>query len=554
MENLPLIDFELGEENKLFVVINNEIKVEVMPLEEHPTEDITMPCYEHPAFRSNKAQLAFVNDMTQGLDAWLGDDGEILDWQKAKNYLPPYMDEEDADYADRLKLSVFDNYMEETISGFAGVLTDFHATENAFKPFVDTWDDIDTNGNNLVSFMTEADQLVMRDGFCGLLVDMDRFDEMSNLPETAISSIITDSDIEAYPLRPYLVIIERGSIINWKTRKKKGKNPTNLVHLVLRQWETVPYEYGEISYPVYRHYMENGTCDTYLLLKNNQDKPFALRIRSTQNTLGYIPFVLYDEAATKPFNAKPIFLELARKNRDYYRLYSEYRDAMRKMNCPVPVRKGLITPGQTDFDEVPALRIGPNTGIDLPENGDFYFAEPTGRALPTTREELDKILVSIQRHGLNFLKGDSDANRTATEVSLESAQTEASLKKLGSEKQTALNTVETIWADYYRKKPTRTNGSPNIIVNQSILDDILNSEDVARYSEMTAKGQLSLHTLWEILRQGRRLPRGHKPEEEEQRIEEEQTKKQERELANTVETQKQLNAIAPKPTGQAFSG
>ena len=57
----------------------------------------------------------------------------------------------------------------------------------------------------------------------------------------------------------------------------------------------------------------------------------------------------------------------------HFQLRSDLAELIHKLSMPVPVRKGA----STDALGRPApLTIGPNSAIDLPVEGDFFFAEP----------------------------------------------------------------------------------------------------------------------------------------------------------------------------------
>jgi MFS superfamily sulfate permease-like transporter len=84
---------------------------------------------------------------------------------------------------------------------------------------------------------------------------------------------------------------------------------------------------------------------------------------------------------------------------------------------PVPVRRGaLLMDGQTP----PPLVIGPNSVVDVPVDGDFRFAEPTGSSLQQQQEHLRLIEELINNETLAFMSGQEAV--TATQARLQAGQ------------------------------------------------------------------------------------------------------------------------------------
>jgi Domain of unknown function (DUF4055) len=490
-----------------------EMTVELAPLEDHPDSDPTCPSYQSEHYKAKKDDLDFILDMFIGNAAWVSRSGEITDKGKANNHLPQYSEEPKEEYEMRIKLSPFEHYFEPAVTDYPGLLCELEPSSRVFKGLTDAWKDIDGQGNDLPTFFLEADKLVLRDGFMGVLVEMPTLDNQDVPP------ILTDTDITTYPIRPYLVGIERKDIINWSYTTLNGK--LRFKRVTIRQWVTDEDGlFGELTYCQYKVFLGDGSCSTYVLVKI-QDEVFSVLISQSQNSLGRIPITLYSIRAEKPFQSEPLLIRLADANREYYRLYSEYRDAIRKVNCPVPVRSGLIVPGQTDFEDVPPIVIGSNTGIDVPSDGDFKFAEPTGNALQTTRSELDRMVTQMERHSLSLISGDgANSYRTAEEVKHRATRVQNTLSGLATQKESVIDQIDEDWRAYYNKKPIPSQKEPTVKVNRELLKDPISPNEMIAISTLAEKHQISKLTALKMFREGKRIPKDTNIEEELKLIEE----------------------------------
>jgi hypothetical protein len=97
---------------------------------------------------------------------------------------------------------------------------------------------------------------------------------------------------------------------------------------------------------------------------------------------------------------------------------------------------------------VAPLVLGPNTFIELQENGAFGFEEPSASSLADQRQGVLDVEQLISRQTLGFLWGDSGGTKTATQAGLEGAQTESVIERLASRKSSAMQRLMEIWVMY----------------------------------------------------------------------------------------------------------
>ncbi len=505
------------------------LRYKLAPDNKIPTDDPELPSYECDSLRENRATLEFLLDMFIGSSRWCNAAGKIDD-SKANCYIPKWSREPDDEYRKRIKRSPFHNFFAPAVKGFPGFLSDFQL-ENLYPDIIKYEKDIDLQGSNLVSFLWQADLKVIRDGFCGILVDMPRIprDEKGN---KLVRSLADQTKIEN---RPYLVLIDRRDILSVSQKFVNGK--IEIDRITIREYVNQPLgRFGSQSITRYKTFWSDGGYKIEVLIEKD-DKVEALELEDGYSDLKEVPIVLYSATDINPVEADPPLENLAEKNRAYYELYSEYREIIHKMNCPVPVRIGMLMPGGSNYQDLPDMVFGANTGIDVPAGGDFKFAELSGAVLGTDRQELTALEIAMNQDSLKFLSSGS-GERTATEAQLEASQTQATLSGIATLKESAMEQIAEKWAKYYGNKGQ----GGTIEISRDLLKMPLSEGEINALSALAVQKQVSILTLLEILKEGKRLPASVQPEEEINRLKEQ--------FQTQLEEQHELmEAMQPEPDG-----
>ncbi|NER93615.1 MAG: DUF4055 domain-containing protein [Symploca sp. SIO1B1] len=443
--------------------------------------DPDLPCYHHPSLISLLPILNEVEDCYTGITAWFKG-GRIIDGYKASCYLPQAEKEPDTAYINRLKRSRWVNFFRRTIDGFSGLLTDFELSSDNPKSTQDNLEDVDMQGASLRAFLSTADEIALRDGFCGILV------EYPKRPE-----ITSAADELAYPLRPYFCLIERRDIVNWSVVNNR------LESLVVRRCTTEPE--GRYSTKEVEQFwvMTPGYYQVFEIREVDQENRVVILVDEVElrspngEVFSEIPIVFYPINTINPFASLPPLHDLALDNIAHYQEWSDYREVRYKCNLPVPVREGMIS------DPPAPLTIGPNTVVDLPMGGKFYFAEPTGVAIASTRQAIIDLEAEMLRRSLSFFG--NNLNMTATEVELRSAQTKSGLFQMAADKESAVQSLFRLWTNW-----TGEENIGGISVNRSILKAPLSPQAVQVFANLVVGGLLDHQTFWEILNEGGVLP------------------------------------------------
>lgn len=413
----------------------------------HPTNNPNLPSYLGPDYLAAEASLKLVQNV------W----DDLQDVEKA--YLPQEDSEPDRAYTNRLKRTKFDNRFSPALKGHAGLLSEFSLTDETAESIKAAIDDVDLQGSSLTTFLTEVDEMALRDGGVGLLVEYPQAptDEDGNPLEE-----LTTAQQAEFGHRPYLVAVDRRDILNWDIQYRQGK--PIITRLVIRQATVVPVgDYGCKLQLLYR-VLRPGTFEVYEIIQSaGQFRANLIPELSGTTSLDEVPFVWYSVSQSKILKSKLPFLNLARLNVEHYQKRSSLNEVLHKCNMPVPVRRGLIKSVADLAKLVVRLVIGPNSVVDVPSDGDFFFAEPTGNAIAATQADIEKLEGAMDRVSLAFLTG-GEAAKTATEVVMDSSQTQCSLKGMARRKESAIQQVFKIWGDYTGEEKTG-----GIKVNESVL-------------------------------------------------------------------------------------
>jgi hypothetical protein len=522
----------------------NGVKYKLAPENKIPVDDPTLPSYECESLRENRPILEFILDIYEGAKRWVNPEC-IKNQDKANNYIPQWSREPDSEYEKRVKRTPFHNFFAPAVKGFPGFLSDIKNKDSLFQDILDNWDDVDLQGTNFVSFMWQADLKVIRDGFCGILVDYTK----TPRDENGNKLIKTLADQKLFNSRAYLVLLDRRNILSGTQTFINGKREYEKITIK----EYVIQELGEYGQGVitrYKTFYNDGRYTVNVLIVGKEDEVEALLVEEGVTDLKRQPIVLYSATDINPFqtesdgssDADPPLLNLAEKNRAYYELYSEYRETIHKMNSPVPVRIGLLMSGMANYGDLPDMVFGPNSGIDVPQGGDFKFVEPNGNVLASDKEELTSLEVQMNNDSLKFLSG-SNTEKTATEVALEASQTRATLAGMATLKESAIEQVADLWANYYGKKSQ----GGTITINRDLLQMPLTSQEMLALSTLATEQQISVITLLEILREGKRLPKEITPAKEVQRLQAQHKVR----LKQQIETMDTMQKLQPQESNNS---
>ena len=460
----------------------------------HPVNDESLVSYHRPEL------LALLPGLDLALDCWNLLDTNGRGSEKGK-YLHKEVGEPKSAYEERLHRSTYTPIFRDSIRAYAGLLSRFQMVD--VPPSMQSAEqNIDMQGSSVHSFWNSCDELAIRDGGVFIMVDMPPSDGETNYLDEMRNN-----------RTPYKIQIERRDVINWSVEYIRGCE--FIRHVTVRQLRSRPAEkgYGSIIEPVYL-VMRPGSVETVRLEKrDNRWLQFSEGV--IQTSLPVVPIRWYGASSPRFAQGDLPMNGLAELSIQHYQMRSDLQELLHKCAMPVPVRKGA--PIGTNGRPAP-LVIGPNTAVDLQDNGDFQFAEPTGRSLERHQAEITHVEALMDRSGLNFLYG---ANiKTATEASLRASQISSQVSSLIRNKVSTFAGVMRLWAAYACELAAFTRES-GIAINDSLINRPIDPSGIAQMVNLYNAGILSKRTVLDELARGQILDPDLKIDMELQRIREE---------------------------------
>lgn len=453
-----------------------------------PTNNPDLPSFLEAEY------LDIADELTLVLDCW----NDLKD-RKAL-YLPQEESEPGRAYHCRLDRTRFDNRFEPAIRGHAGLLSDFEITDDAPPSLLEAAENIDLQGNDIVAFWQQLDEVCLRDGGVGILVEYPKEEGL----------IESKAELLQSGRRPYLIPVDRRNVLNWVTETINGV--VTLQRVTVREFRKVGKGlFGSEIKPCYR-VLSPGYFQIFEIIQKADNGGWqAVLIEEGETALDQVPLIWYSTTgSTDWFVGKPPFLNLAGLNIEHLQKRSSLNEVLHKCNMPVPVRKGVIKSIQDLLKPIAKLIIGPNSVVDVPTDGDFYFAEPTGAAIGATQTDIKKLEDSMDRVSLAFLGG-GEGDKTATEVVVDSAQTQCTLKAISRRKENAFWKVAALWCAYTGEDAPEDGAG--LKVKDSVLQAPPNPQDVQ--TVLDAMGiKISNRLGLEMLLERKWLPAGTDIDEE----------------------------------------
>lgn len=442
------------------------------------------PNYKHPDYLKLEAQLRLMLDTYDGLR------------DKKSEYLQRAEQEPARAFEGRVARAVFNNKVKPAVDANTGLLSAFQI-ENLPSSIADNLENLDNQGSDAQAFFREADTLALRDGLCYVLIDAGQMEGDR-----------TYADSLENPNRPYLKIIDRRNVINWRTHYEYGQ--LIIDKITARLYESVPDgEYGVKAEARYHVFERLEGAIAHRIYSENEKGEFA-QLSETTAQLSAIPLVSYPYTA-KPFNCDPPpFVKLAELNLKLFRQESALQEIEYRVNVPTVWRRSM-EPAETRSPVV----FGATWVIELMENDDVGVLEIAGSGIAALQNSISSTKEDIEAESQAFLSG-SRVERTATEAYLSSTQVQASLNGTAREKASAIQRIFDYWCEFTGEENTL-----EVQADHNLLELPLDAQEMGQLLSLWQAGAISHETLLEMLKMGKQLPSQFSVEEELQRIEQE---------------------------------
>lgn len=442
-----------------------------------------------------------------------------------KRYLPQEPAENNKHYEYRLDRAVFYNAVDLTLSALVGMVfrNDPKLAENVPEAIRGRaaegdsaaveghWENIDNAGTDGVVFTKEVFSNAMRDGHAAILVDMP-----PALPE---GSTLADE----VGRRPYWVSYKANEIINWRTDVIDGK--TTLVLIVFRECTSEPDgQYGQKEVTRYRVFRRGDdgkiVWELYEVRKQENGQMEPVFEDGGPISLPDIPVAFVYSRKLGILMSQPPLIDLAYLNIQHYQKDSDFSTFIHIGSHPILCRKGA--------SQQPITAIGPYTIFDVSEQGDVWYAEPTGAAYEAASNDIAKREERMSILGLSLLVKRTGDQVTATEERGDQIEESSALATAARSLKHCIEAALEFHAQYLNAK-AETGG--NVDLGAALDAQELTPEEMTVWSNAVLAGQYRIETMWNVFEAGGKLPADFDPKVEKTGIEEAAKKKQESEIA-----------------------
>ncbi len=346
--------------------------------------DGSKPDTVHPLYLKYAPQIKLVNDVYNGTDT-------------VKEYLFKFPQELEETYLIRQERATLRNFVLRSVQAFTGMIFRKPIQINGYPArTARSFDTIDTV-NTVSSFTRKVADAVIREGKAYILID---------------------SPNEESRGQPYLLLINRSSLINWR-KDSVG----NFTMVVIYEIVSEPNgAFGTKYVEQWRHYSEDGMITVYRKAASTSRNSTNFEIYSqVESQYNGIPIIEIDESDV------PMLYDIALMNIKHYNRQSHKDRYLTMAALPIPVIWGAeIDEDGNPETAKPALVIGVDEAFIFTskEESDFQWRELRGDSIDLLEKDLDSITEDITTGVLRAADSNSTVQKTATEVAL--LQSEAS--------------------------------------------------------------------------------------------------------------------------------
>lgn len=457
------------------------------------------PNYKHPDYLEYRYEVERCEDFYEGRRAWIsGLNYTNLDTLKLQEYLPKAPAEENEEYFDRARRTLFHNFFRPSVDMFAALISKCDFTDNVSESILEFLSNVDLKGTDFVSFKNDADTWAVRDGY-----------------SLVITSYPQDPQGKA---RPYYNLIERCDFINWDFGYDDSGAEKLILAAIKREETEKVNEFASKQVDVIWIYRinEDGYVTTekwYRSIEKSKpsrgrksieselwimpDPPIIL-LDENQNPLTEIPITIYSVSDRNPTKSPPPLLDLLEKVKCHYQTYSDYQRTIYKLQ-PTYVRtwQGSIP------DNPPAMTIGSSLAIEAAMGCTVDVLQINPSTVEPMRQMLTDLRAEIKAEALSFL-GQSTIQQTDDEIALKMAQGKASLRKFALRQKSLWQQIFSYWDKWLGLE--ETDGSIEVDIN--VLDKPVTPQEVQVILDNVVSGAIAPDVATAKLNQLRWLPDG----------------------------------------------
>lgn len=427
--------------------------------------------------------------------------------RKGVEFLPQETGESDKEYQNRLARSFLFNAFRRTIGNVTGKV--FSKTivlgDDVPKEIKDYAEDIDLNGRNLDVFAIGLLADAMQTGLTHVLVDMQR--KLETFDAQGKPRPPTRAEEQAAGMRPYWVHVTAENLIGWRYETINGVPKLTQIRIK----ECIPQPdglFGQTTITQIRVIYR----DRFELYRTSATNGQYEKVEEGPITLGEIPLATFYTNRTGFMRAEPPLQDLADLNVAHWQSASDQKHILHFARVPVYFRAGF---GKEDGGVV---EIGANRMFSATDpNAKMEVVEHSGQAIGAGRQDLLDLEDRMRMMGLELFTARPGAV-TATSRVIDATEVNSTVKMWALAEQDCIEQALDFTARW-RGKAAGQGGKAQVNTDYGITQQ--QAQDIANLIQMRANGEISRETFWSELKRRGVLMDDFDPEEEEQRLAEE---------------------------------
>lgn len=423
------------------------------------TQNADDPSQKHIGYSLHAEQVKLINDIFNGVDSTV-------------EYLFQFPQETDDSYTKRKNRATLRNFVKRAVQAFTGMI--FR------KPL-----EIVNYGPRTTKLFNKIDTKQSIENFTK--------DVATALTKDGKTYILADSPADGSNGQPYLMLVDRQSLINWRT-DEFGKFTMVVIEEVVAEPKGM---FGTEFVTQWRVYDENGDITIYRKATTGNER--------TLNTAG---FVIHDEIETGftsipivelSVDETPILYDIAKLNIKHFNRMSHKDRYLTMAALPIPVIWGA------DVDEEgntatakPALVIGVDEAFifSSKEEGDFQWRELSGDSIDQLEADLNSIVEDITTGILRAAETASAVQKTATEVQLLQAEASNRVTAIANAVEVGMKEALIILSEINMEQVPE---KASFIINKDFNASLMGSDGARVVMESYLLGLLSTQTFLQTL-------------------------------------------------------
>lgn len=436
-----------------------------------------------------------------------------------EEYLSRLDKQDDAGYEAYLSRATFYEATTRTVEGLGGMIFRKKPAieENGMTDFLE---DVTMSGTDINGFAQDLVKNVLEVGRAGILVDHPTMEQVID-EETGEPVPLSQAQVEAANLRPFLKEYTAESIINWRISRVNNKSQLSEVRLDEYVEEQDPedefsvysihqirvLELNELGQYQQRIFREKTTANNKSKAQWEQYGETIIPTRDG-SPLDFIPFIFVKTDSTSPKVDEPPLMGLVNINISHYKTTADLEHGAHFTGLPTAV----IT-GHAKGDE-DVFQIGSTSAwVFSDADADAKYLEFEGKGLDTLKEMLESKESKMAAMGAQMLTPDTRRNEAAETAEIRHNGENSVLSSISMTISEALNMALDYAAQWMNVE------AATITLNTDFMAKMLNPQMIQALLLAYQQGTISKQTLFENFKRGELVDTEKSFEDEQSEIE-----------------------------------